>query len=140
MQPIEVLLVEDNPGDVYLISVALQDSSIEKHIDVVEDGEEAIRFLQRRGKYANAPAPEIVILDLNLPKVDGHQVLQYIKTSPHLRHIAVVILSTSTRDHDVALAYDNRANCYLAKPNDLDEYFEVVRQIDQYWLNYVQLC
>lgn len=138
--PIHVLLVEDNPADVYLVSAALQLGAIPKEVHTVTDGDDAILFVERRGRFANAIEPDVILLDLSLPKRDGHDVLKHIKTNKRLKHIPVLVLTTSTRDRDVVSAYDEGANCYLQKPMDLDEYFEVVRQIEDYWLTHVQLC
>jgi two-component system, chemotaxis family, response regulator Rcp1 len=138
--PTAVLLVEDNPSDVYLISAVLEAGDRPKCVSAVGDGQSAIDFLERRGKYESAPVPEIILLDLNLPKMDGHQVLAYIKSTPALRHIPVLVLSSSHREADIRSAYDLRANCYLTKPGDLDEYFDLVKQIDEYWLTQVELC
>ena len=139
-RPIDVLLVEDNPGDIYLISSALAQGAIEKRLSVVTDGAEAIDYLERRGRHAEAAAPDLVLLDLNLPKVDGRDVLTFIKNSSSLRHISVLIFSTSDRETDVISAYESHANCYLHKPVDLDEYLDVVQEIETYWLTHVQLC
>ena len=139
-RPIDVLLVEDNPGDIYLISSALAQGAIEKRLSVVTDGAEAIDYLERRGRHAGAAAPDLVLLDLNLPKVDGRDVLTFIKNSAALRHISVLIFSTSDRETDIKSAYESHANCYLHKPVDLDEYLDIVQQIETYWLTHVQLC
>jgi CheY-like chemotaxis protein len=138
--PIHVLLVEDNPADIYLISAALQLGAIPKEVHTVTDGDDAILFVEQRDRFAGAVEPDIILLDLNLPKRDGHAVLRHIKSSRRLQHIPVLVLTTSKRDRDVECAYDAGANCYLEKPMDLDEYFEVVRQIEDYWLTHVQLC
>ena len=136
---IDVLLVEDNPGDVYLTREAFELGSIAKTLTVVEDGEAALDYLFRRGAYANARVPDLVLLDLNLPKVDGRDVLATIKADPELRHIPVLILSTSNAEKDVAGAYEHHANCYLTKPSDLADYVDLIRQIEEYWLNMVCL-
>lgn len=137
---VEVLLVEDNPADLYLISAVLETGDRPKNVSSVSDGQSAIEFLERRGKYETVPVPEIILLDLNLPKVDGYKVLAYIKSAPALRHIPVLVLSGSEREVDIRSAYDLRANCYLKKPGDLDEYFDLVKQIEEYWLTRVELC
>ncbi len=139
-RPVEVLLVEDNPSDIYLITSVLGIGSSPKHLSTVEDGESAIEFLERKGKYRSVPVPQLILLDLRLPKVDGHEVLAYVKSSPRLRRIPVVVLSSSGQESDVNGAYDLRANCYMTKPIDLDDYFDMVRQIDDYWLTQVGLC
>jgi CheY-like chemotaxis protein len=112
---------------------------IPKYLSVVTDGEEAIEFLTRNGKYNDAPRPDLILLDLNLPKMDGREVLEKIKADPDLKRIPVLVLSTSRSDRDVAGAYEHRANCYLAKPSELDEYLDVVRAIEAYWLSCVAL-
>lgn len=138
--PVEVLLVEDNPADAFLISCVLETGSRPKHLTTVEDGESAIDFLERRGKYRSVAIPGIIILDLHLPRLDGHEVLAYVKSKPALKRIPVVVLSSSKRDADIRSAYDLRANCYLSKPSDLDEYFDLVQSIEEYWLTQVGLC
>lgn len=137
---VEVLLVEDNPADSFLISSILETGERPKHVSTAADGEAAIEFLQRSGKYASAPKPDLVLLDLRLPRLDGYEVLSFIKSEPSLCHIPVVVLSSSDRESDVQSAYDLRANCYLTKPVDLDDYFDLVRKIDEYWLTQVVLC
>lgn len=137
---LEVLLVEDNPADAQLICSVLESGPCPKHLSSVVDGELAIEFLERQGSYVSAPRPDLIILDLRLPKVDGNSVLAYIKSSPSLRQIPVVILSSSARDQDVDSAYDLHANCYLTKPLDLDDYVDMVQKIEEYWLTQVQLC
>ncbi len=136
---IEILLVEDNPGDVYLTLEVLRLGAIRKHVSVAEDGEEALNFLNRARKFQNAPRPDLIILDLNLPKLDGREVLDRIKADPNLRQIPVIILSTSKVERDVTSAYNHHANCYVSKPTDLDDFFDVVRGIEEYWLKCVRL-
>jgi chemotaxis family two-component system response regulator Rcp1 len=136
---IKILVVEDNPGDLYLIRASLSLGEIPKRLSVVTDGEEALHFLSRSGQYHDAPTPDLILLDLNLPKVDGREVLERIKADTQWRHIPVVVLSTSTSDHDVSGAYEHHANCYLAKPQGVDEYLDLVHEIESYWLNCVAL-
>lgn len=136
---IKVLVVEDNPGDLYLIRASLSLGKIPKRLSVVTDGEEALQFLARSGQYHDAPTPDLILLDLNLPKVDGREVLERIKADSEWRHIPVVVLSTSTSDRDVSGAYEHHANCYLAKPQGVDEYLDLVHEIEAYWLNCVAL-
>lgn len=136
---IEILLVEDNPGDVFLIREALDFGSIPKQLRVVQDGEAALHYLLRKGPYRYALRPDLVLLDLNLPKIDGRQVLEEIKADPDLRHIPVIILSTSDAERDVVSAYEHHANCYLKKPQDLFQYLDLIRNIEQYWLSMVCL-
>ncbi len=120
VKPIEILLVEDNPGDVRLTQEALTDGKVRNNMQVVEDGVEAVAFLRREGKYANASRPDLILLDLNLPKKDGREVLAEIKADEDLRRIPVVVLTTSKAEEDIFKAYDQHANCYITKPVDLD--------------------
>lgn len=126
----EVLLVEDNPADVRLTREALQESRRGSHLSVVADGVEALAFLRREGPYRAAPRPHIVLLDLNLPKKGGHEVLETIKADDTLRHIPVVILTTSTAEDDVVRSYELEANCHITKPVDLDEFVHVVKAVE----------
>ncbi len=139
MDAIEILLVEDNPGDVCLIREAFQLGSICKRLEVVEDGEAALNYLRRQGKYRFALHPDLILLDLNLPKIDGREVLSEIKDDPQLRHIPVIILTTSDSEKDVVSAYERHANCYLTKPQDLFQYLELIENIESYWLSTVCL-
>lgn len=136
---LNVLVVEDSPADIYLIRRSLSMGEIPKYLSVVTDGEEALEFLTRSGRYNDAPRPDLILLDLNLPKMDGREVLEKIKADPDLRRIPVLVLSTSRSDRDVSGAYEHHANCYLAKPSELDEYLDVVRAIETYWLSCVAL-
>ena len=138
-RPVEILLVEDNPADVHLTVEALRDARVHNNLHVASDGEEALAFLRRRNGYGEAPRPDLVLLDLNLPRKSGREVLVEIKADPDLRRIPVIILSTSASDDDVASAYDLAANCYVTKPVDLDEFLHVVRAIDSFWLSTVKL-
>ena len=138
-QPIHILLVEDNPGDVRLVVESLRDSKIRNNMSVVSDGEAALLFLQRRGEHANAARPDLILLDLNLPKVSGQQVLTQIKADPELRRIPVVIITSSTIEQDVLAAYDKSANCYVTKPVDLQQFVKVVKSIEEFWLSIVKL-
>ena len=137
--PIEILLVEDSPGDVQLTIEALRDAKVSTNLHVAVDGEEAMRFLRRQDDFADAPRPDLVLLDLNLPRKSGHEVLDEIKSDASLRRIPVVVLSTSDAESDVLAAYDRNANCYVTKPVDLDHFWEVIRSIDQFWLRLVKL-
>ena len=139
MRPIDILLVEDNPGDVNLTVEALEDAQIANRLHVVNDGEAALSFLHREGEYAQAPHPAIILLDLNLPKKGGREVLAHIKQDPHLRRIPVVILTTSTDDEDVRRAYDLHANCYITKPVGFRQFFRMVHAIEDFWLTVVRL-
>ena len=138
-EPVEILLVEDNPGDYRLTKEALKEGKVYNNLYWVKDGVEAIEFLKRRGNYADVPRPDIILLDLNLPKKDGREVLQEIKQDSDLRAIPVVILTTSQAEEDVLRSYDLHANCYVTKPVDLDKFIVVVQSIDRFWLNVVTL-
>ena len=136
---LDVLLVEDSPGDVALTVEALREARVETKLHVVRNGEDALAFLGRKGEYAEAPKPDLVLLDLNLPRKSGREVLAEMKADQRLRRIPVVILSTSTNQDDISAAYDLAANCYVAKPVDLDEFVNVIRAIDDFWLSFVRL-
>ena len=137
--PIDILLVEDNPGDVELTREALHDSKVHMRLSVVPDGVEALAFVRREGAYAAAPRPDLILLDLNLPKKDGRAVLGEIKQDPGLRHIPVVILTSSQAEQDILRAYDLHANCYVTKPVDLDQYNTIVKSIETFWFTVVKL-
>lgn len=137
--PIEILLVEDNPGDVRLTQEALKDGKVRNNMRVVKDGVEALKFLRREGKYAGMPRPDLILLDLNLPKKDGREVLAEIKGDEVLRCIPVVVLTTSRAEQDILKAYDLHANCYITKPVDLDQFITVVKSIEDFWLTIVKL-
>lgn len=139
VMPIEVLLVEDNPGDALLTRIALEDSKISVNLNVVEDGVEAMAFLRKQDKYADVPHPDIVLLDLNLPKKDGREVLAEIKGDEHLRRIPVVVLTTSQAEEDIVKAYNLAANCYITKPVDFDQFVRIVRSIENFWFAVVKL-
>jgi len=136
---IEVLLVEDNPGDVRLTREALRDGKVRNNLSVAPDGVEALAFLRREGKYADAPRPDVILLDLNLPKKDGREVLEEVKADPSLRNIPVVILTSSDAERDIAQAYALHANCYVTKPVDLDQFIHVVKSIEDFWFTIVKL-
>jgi two-component system, chemotaxis family, response regulator Rcp1 len=137
--PIEVLLVEDSPGDVRLTREAFKDAKVHINLHVAPDGAEAMAYLGREGKFVNAPRPDLILLDLNLPKKDGREVLQEIKESPTLKSIPVVILTTSASEADILRSYEFHANCYITKPVDLEGFLTVVRSIDSFWLSVVKL-
>jgi chemotaxis family two-component system response regulator Rcp1 len=137
--PIDILLVEDNPGDVRLTIEALKDAKVRNSLSVVEDGAEAMAFLRRQGKYADATRPDLILLDLNLPKKDGREVLKEIKEDEDLRRIPVVILTTSKAEEDIIKTYNYHANCYISKPIDLDQFVKVVKSIEDFWLTIVRL-
>ena len=136
---IEILLVEDNPGDVRLTQEALKSAKVRNNLHVTTSGEEALDFLRRQGKFGQAPRPGLILLDLNLPVKNGMEVLTEIKADEALRSIPVVILTTSQAEQDVLKAYDLNANCYVSKPLDLDQFVKVVRAIEGFWLSIVQL-
>jgi CheY-like chemotaxis protein len=138
-KPARVLLVEDNPGDVRLTIEALKEGKVLSDVDHVPDGEAAMAFLRREGEYADAPRPDIVLLDLNLPKKDGREVLAEIKDDADLHTIPVVILTTSQAEEDIARTYDLHANCFVTKPVDLEQFMAVVRSIENFWLALVSL-
>ena len=133
-KPVEILLVEDNPGDVRLLEEALKESAMDCHLHVVRDGEQALTFVRQQGKHAQAPRPSFILLDLHLPRINGREVLAAVKQDRRLRQIPVFVVSTSTRAEDIAQAYDLHANCYIAKPVDLEKLVEVGRQIEAFWL------
>jgi two-component system, chemotaxis family, response regulator Rcp1 len=136
---IEVLLVEDNPGDVRLTREALKEGKVFNNLSVAKDGEEALAFLRREGPYASAPRPDVILLDLNLPRRDGREVLEAIKADRALRTIPVVILTSSEAERDIARAYELNANCYITKPVDLDQFITVVKSIEDFWFTVVKL-
>ncbi len=137
--PIEILLVEDNLGDVELAREALAGASARKNLTVAEDGEEGLLLLRRKGRYQNAPQPDLILLDLNLPTIDGREVLAEIKSDPDLRRIPVIILTSSQDENDILQTYDLHANAYVVKPLDLDKFMEVMRAVEGFWLGFVKL-
>jgi two-component system, chemotaxis family, response regulator Rcp1 len=138
-RPIEILLVEDSPSDTDLTVAALEDAKVRNHLSIVEDGVQAIEFLRRQGRYADAPRPDLILLDLNLPRKDGREVLAEIKEDPDLKAIPVVVLTTSHADQDIQRSYLAQANCYITKPVDFDQFLNVVRSIQAFWLCVVTL-
>jgi two-component system, chemotaxis family, response regulator Rcp1 len=138
-RPIEILMVEDNPGDVRLTVEALKEGKVRNNFHTVEDGVEALAFLRRQGPYADAPRPDLVLLDLNLPKKTGREVLAEIKQDPELKRIPVVILTVSQAEQDILKSYNLHANCYITKPVDLDQFLAVVKSIENFWLSVVML-
>jgi len=137
--PIDILLVEDNPGDIRLTQEALKENKVRNKLHVVRDGVEAMDFLRRENGYAKAPRPGVILLDLNLPKKSGREVLEEIKQDPDLCTIPVVILTTSAAEADVLRSYELNANCYVTKPVDLDRFVKVIQTIEQFWLSIVKL-
>ena len=138
-RPIEILLVEDNPGDVRLTIEALKEGKVRNRLSVARDGVEALAFLRRESPHADASRPDLILLDLNLPKKDGREVLAEVKEDARLRRIPVVVLTTSKAEEDILRTYDLHANCYITKPVDLEQFISVVRSIDDFWLSVVRL-
>ena len=138
-RPIEILLVEDNPGDVRLTVEALKEGKLRNHMSVVGDGEQALAFLYRQGDHTDAPRPDLILLDLNLPRKDGREVLAEIKDDPDLKRIPVVVLTTSKAEEDIVRTYNLHANCYITKPVDFDQFISVVRSIESFWFSVVSL-
>ncbi|MFI5630143.1 response regulator [Streptomyces sp. NPDC051664] len=139
VQPIEVLLVEDDPGDELMTREAFADNKIRNTLHVARDGQEALDFLYRRGDHSDAPRPDLILLDLNLPRYDGRQVLEKIKSDPELALIPVVVLTTSSAEEDILRSYKLHANAYVTKPVDLDQFISAVRQIDEFFVTVVRL-
>lgn len=138
-RPIELLLVEDNPGDVRLTKEALREGKVRNHLNVAADGVEAMAYLRREGPHAQARQPDLILLDLNLPKKSGREVLAEIKADPKLRRIPVVILTVSKAEEDILKSYNLHANCYITKPVDLEQFLGVVKSIEDFWLTVVML-
>jgi two-component system, chemotaxis family, response regulator Rcp1 len=138
-RPIEILLVEDSPSDTDLTVEALKDFKVRNHVSVVEDGVQAMQFLRRQGPYAQSPRPDLIMLDLNLPRMDGRQVLAEIKADGDLKLIPTVVLTTSRAEQDILRAYQLNANCYINKPVDFNQFLDVVRSIESFWLFVVTL-
>ena len=138
-KPVEILLVEDNPADARLVVEVFKDFSVKNKIHVVVDGIAAMDFLNKKGEYKNVPRPDIILLDLNLPRKDGREVLKEIKEDEELRCIPVVILTTSSAKEDIIKTYSNHANCYITKPVDFDQFLKVVQSIENFWLTVVKL-
>lgn len=136
---VEILLIEDNPGDARLTQEALKDGKVRNILHIVYDGEEATDFLFKRNQYKNAPRPDLIILDLNLPKKNGQEVLAEIKADDSLRSIPVIILTISKQEQDIIRSYNLHANCFIIKPIDLNQFFEVIKSIEDFWLTLVKL-
>lgn len=139
MTAIDILMVEDNPGDARLTREALRESKVCNNLHHVRDGVEAMEFLRKEGEFGNAPTPDIILLDLNLPRKDGRQVLAELKAIPHLKHIPVVVLTTSEAEQDIVKSYELHANCYITKPVDLDKFVDIIHGIENFWLSIVKL-
>lgn len=136
---IEILLVEDNPGDIRLTREAFNEYKIANNLSIVTDGEEAMNFLYKKDKYKNAPTPDMILLDLNLPRKDGREVLEEIKESNILKSIPVIVLSTSENDTDIRHSYEHYANCYITKPIDFNNFMKVIKQLQEFWVTIVKL-
>jgi chemotaxis family two-component system response regulator Rcp1 len=138
-RPAEILLIEDNPADIRLTMEAMKESKIANRLSIVRDGDEALEFLCRRGRHAGAPRPDLILLDLNLPKRDGREVLREIKSVEGLKRIPVVVLTTSGAEEDILRSYDLHANCFITKPIDLNQFIKVVQHIESFWFSVVSL-
>ncbi|MDY6959217.1 MAG: response regulator [Halobacteriota archaeon] len=138
-RPIDVLLVEDNPGDIRLTEEAFKEGVMHINLHVVTDGVEATKFLKREGEYTDAPSPDLILLDLNMPRKNGREVLEEIKADENLRRIPVVILTTSKAEEDIIRSYDLHANCFITKPVDMDQFIEVIKFIEGFWFSVVKL-
>ena len=138
-KPVDILLVEDNPGDARLAIEALNESTVPNTVHAVRDGEEAMAFLHQEGKYASAPRPDLILLDLNLPKKDGREVLAEIKENPDLKCIPVVVMTTSNAEEDIRKTYNLHVNCYVTKPVEFDHFMKVIKSLEDFWLATVRL-
>lgn len=139
MKPIHILLVEDNEGDILLTTEAFEEAKILNTISICRDGQEAIEFLNKEGPYEEAGSPDLILLDVNLPKKNGHEVLQYIKSHKDLKLIPVIMLTTSMSEKDISRSYENHANCYITKPVEVDNFLNVIASIESFWIKIVQL-
>ncbi|MBN1522585.1 MAG: response regulator [Candidatus Aureabacteria bacterium] len=139
IRPVNILLIEDNPGDVRLIKETFSEDKFYNRLFVAKDGEEAMNFLRRKEPFPDVPRPDIILLDLNLPKMNGHEVLSEIKSDPDLKTIPVVILTTSDAEQDIQKTYEKHVNCYITKPVDLNQFIRVVKGIEDFWLTMVKL-
>jgi CheY-like chemotaxis protein len=139
MKQIHILLIEDNEGDILLTTEALNEGKVLNTITVMKDGWEAIQFLEKKGKYADADSPDLILLDVNLPKMNGHEVLKSIKTNDKIKHIPVIMLTTSSSERDILLSYQHYVNCYITKPVGVNDFLDVVSSIENFWITVVQL-
>lgn len=139
MEPINILLIEDNEGDILLTVEALKEGKIANKINVTRDGREAMDFLQKKNKYHHAPRPDLILLDINLPKLNGHELLNKIKHDEELKAIPVIMLSTSSAEEEVLKCYKSHASCYITKPIDIDDFVQVIRRIEDFWISTVEL-
>ncbi len=137
--PVKILLIEDNPGDVVLIRESLKENKFLIELSVVHDGEKALDYLNNKNEFSDAGRPDIILLDLNLPKIDGREVLMEIKNDEHLKTIPIVVLTSSTEEKDILKSYENYANCFISKPVDLDNFIKVIKSIENFWLTVVKL-
>ncbi|WP_337042398.1 response regulator [Emticicia sp. 17c] len=139
MKSIHILLVEDNEGDVFLTTEAFNESKISNKLSIVRDGWEAIQFLEKKGKYTTAESPDLILLDVNLPKMNGHEVLINIKANDKIKHIPVIMLTTSSSEQDIYQSYKNYVNCYITKPIEANDFLKVVSSIENFWISIVEL-
>jgi CheY-like chemotaxis protein len=139
MRPVHILLVEDNEGDILLTTEALNEGKIANTVSVVKDGWEAVQFLEKKDKYTDVNAPDIILMDVNMPKMNGHEVVKYIKSSEHLKHIPVIMLTTSTSSNDILQSYRNHVNCFITKPVDVSDFLNVISSLESFWISIVQL-
>lgn len=139
MKGIHILLVEDNAGDIMLIEEALDEAKVANKVSIANDGEKAIEFLSKNGEHSEAPDPDLIILDINLPRINGFEVLQFIKESDELKHIPVIMLTTSSSERDIAKSYNSHANCYITKPVGVEEFLSAVTSIENFWIHLVKL-
>ena len=139
MKPIHILLVEDNEGDIFLVTDALEEGKIVNKVSVIKDGKEAIDFLEKKEKYQNAERPDLILLDINLPKKNGFEVLEHIKSQKNLKQIPVIMLTTSSSEKDISMSYKNHANCFITKPVDVENFLKVVYSIENFWISIVTL-
>lgn len=139
MKAIHILLVEDNEGDILLTTEALSDAKIVNEVSVVKDGWDAVRFLEQKDEFSKESLPDLIFLDVNLPRMNGHEVLQYIKENDAIKHIPVIMLTTSSAESDIMKSYRNHANCFVTKPVDVNDFIQVVTSIEDFWVSIVQL-
>jgi len=139
MNSVQILLVEDNTGDVMLIRDAFEDAAMNSNIHAVNNGEKAVQFLNREGSFTDSIKPDLIILDINLPRLNGHEVLQFIKSSAQLCHIPVIMFTTSSADKDIVDSYREHANCYITKPVEVEDFLNAISQIEQFWFNLAEL-
>ncbi len=139
MKPVHILLVEDNEGDILLIREAFEEAKLVITISIAKDGEKAIKFLEKQDDYKDEKTPDLIILDVNLPRKNGHEVLCHIKQSTTLKHLPVIMLTTSSSERDISLSYKNHANCYITKPVDVEDFLKAVLSIENFWISLVQL-